>query len=419
MADISVDVAVVGGGPSGLAAAVALRRIGIRSVLVLERDANAGGVPRHCGHPPFGLREFGRILTGPAYAARLVRLAQDAGVDLRTRHTVVRLGPGGVLTATGPDGAFTVTARRVLLATGVRETPRSARLVGGERPAGVLNTGALQASIHLEHLLPFRRPVIVGTELVAMSAISTCRASGIAPVAVVEGNARPTVRWPLGLYPHLVGVPVHYNTEIVDISGSDRVRSVTVRHADGTCRDIACDGVLFTGRFVPEAALARGSHLQVDPASGVASVDQFGRLSDGAYFAAGNVLHAVETAGWCFREGWRIGTALAADLADELPSSSQAITVEAGNGVAFVVPQRLTQPMGKLGLRDLQFRARGAQVGQVQARSGTTVLWRGQTGALPERRLLLPLSKLKLPPAPGAIELLFTSGPSEREVESA
>ncbi len=174
------------------------------------------------------------------------------------RHSVVALRPGGVLDVTAPDGVKQITARRVLLATGARETPRSARLVGGARPIGVLNTGALQAYVNLQGLVPFRRPVVVGTELVSLSALSTCRHHGIRPVAMIEENPRPTARWPFTLYPKLAHVPLHLNTRIDRIDGISRVERVVL----STGQSLECDGVLFTGRFLPEASLVQSSHLR-------------------------------------------------------------------------------------------------------------------------------------------------------------
>lgn len=127
-------------------------------------------------------------------------------------------------------------ARRVILATGARESPRSSRLLSGERPIGIVNTGALQSYIYLKHLLPFRRPVIVGTELVGLSALWTCVSHGIRPVAVMEEGRRPTARWPLGLFPRLLGVPIHYGARIVAIGGRE------IEGAVGLDRRVSVDG---------------------------------------------------------------------------------------------------------------------------------------------------------------------------------
>jgi NADPH-dependent 2,4-dienoyl-CoA reductase/sulfur reductase-like enzyme len=404
------DVAIVGGGPAGIAAALALRQRGVARVIILEREGEAGGVPRHCGHPPFGMREFGRILSGPAYAARLQLEAVRAGIEIRTNTSVTALHPGGQLSLTTPDGMSELAASRVILATGVREMPRSARLIAGDRPLGVLNTGTLQHAIYIEQLKPFRRPLIVGTELVSLSAVLTCRKAGIRPVAMVEAASRPTARWPMALFPRLLGIPMHYGAEVVDIRGRSRVEAVTLRLADGAMRDIACDGVLLTGRFVPEAALARLSHLDVDTGSGGPSIDQFGRCSDPAFFAAGNLLRPVETAGWSYREGRRIGGIVADDLAGRLAPAARTIQIARGEGLKLVVPQRIALPSAEPSLGSVQLRASAAGTGVLSVRDGAVVLWEKRLSILPERRILVPLSALlKAGDRTDAVEIRFTN----------
>jgi thioredoxin reductase len=391
---ISTDVAIVGGGPAGIAAALALRARGVERVTILEREQVAGGVPRHCGHPPFGMREFHRVLSGPAYAEKLREAAQDAGVDIRLNTTVTTLHPSGKLAVSSPAGTAEVVARRVILATGAREMPRSARLISGDRPVGVITTGTLQHSIYIEHLKPFRRPVIVGTELVSLSAVLTCWKAGIRPVAIVEAGSRPTARRPLDLFPRLLGIPMHYGADVIDIRGRSRVEAVTLQLSDGATKDIACDGVLLTGRFVPESALVRLSQLEMDQGSGGPSIDQFGRCSDPAYFAAGNLLRPVETAGWSFREGWRIGAVVADDLNGRLPAATQTIAIERGPGLKLTVPQRIALPSVGGGLDQIQLRAIAAGNGVLKVGSGGRTLWQKRMSVLPERRILIPLAAL-------------------------
>ena len=318
------DVAIIGAGPAGLAAATALKRGGVERVVILERECVAGGIPRHCGHPPFGLREFHRIMAGPSYARRLVETARDAGADIALKTTVTALGPSGTLSVVSPAGLAKLSARRVLLATGIRETPRAARLVSGDRPPGICNTGALQSMVYLKNQIPFRRPVIVGTELVSFSALLTCWRAGIRPVAMLEEGPRAHVRWPLHHAARLFGVPLLYGARIVAITGRSRVEAVQITDESGRPREIGCDGVLFTGQFTPEASLVALSHLALDPDTGGPAVDRFGRCSDPSYFAAGNVLRAVETAGACWREGRTAARWIARDFAADLPSPDTA-----------------------------------------------------------------------------------------------
>ena len=388
-----VDVAIVGAGPAGLAAAAELRRRGVERVVVLEREAIGGGVPRHCGHPPFGIREFGRLLAGPAYARRLVSMAEDSGAVLRLQANVVDISGVGdrqLIRFTTPAGMEEIKARRVLLATGTRESPRSARLLSGERPLGVINTGALQAYAYLEKLAPFRRPVIVGTELVALSAILTCRTLGARPVAMIEENPRPTAPAAFFLYPRLLGIPVLTGTHLATIAGNPRVTHVIVTE-NGREREIECDGVILSGQFVSENHLARLAGLAIDPATSGPEIDQYGRSSNPAIYAAGNLLRPVETAGWSFREGRAIGTVIARDLFTGLPNPAPTRAIKLGHGLRYALPQRFVTDPG--GLQVLQLRVDRPVKGELVALDGSgRKLYRQRIDTLPERRVTMPLA---------------------------
>jgi thioredoxin reductase len=393
---VLVDVAIVGGGPAGIATALELRGRGVKRVVLLDREATAGGIPRHCGHPSFGWREFRRILRGPAYARKLAEAARTAGVEIRTRNTVVTLGEAGRLQVATPDGGVEIEAKRVIVATGARETPLAARLISGDRVLGCLTTGALQSFLYLYGLIPFRRPVILGTEIVTLSALLTCRSAKLKPAAVIETNACPTTRWPWHSLPRITGIPTYIGAEIVDIRGSGRVESVTIRLADGSVREIACDGVLCTGCFVPEIGVFTNSNLTIDPGSGGPLIDQFGRCSDPSYFAAGNVLRPVETAGWSYQEGRRIGGFVADDLAGGLPNEMRTARIQRGRNVKLVVPQRLALPSVKNGLGYLQLRFDTVTTGDLTVETDGKDIWQRKIRAIPERRVLVKLADLKI-----------------------
>ena len=383
------EVLVVGAGPAGLAAATELARAG-RQVLLLEREEEAGGIPRHCGHYPYGMREFQRLMRGPHYAARLREAALATGVNIRTRTTVTALLPGGKVGITDDTGPQTLSGKAVLLATGVRETSRAARLIGGEKPGGVLSTGALQGIVYLNHQRPFLRPVILGTELVAFSALLTCRHAGIRPIAMIEPAARITARDPAVWLARLMGIPIRLQTDIAAINGRTRVEGVTLTGPMGV-EELATDGVIVSGGFRPEASLLHGSHLEVDPASGGPVIDTFGRLSDPAYFAAGNLLRGVETAGWCWSEGRRTARAILSALDGRLPAPAGIRLNLSHPALKLAVPQMLGAPTPETVHDRLQIRLSQAAKGRLRLMQNGRALVSVRVDSLPERRLTLPL----------------------------
>lgn len=391
------DVLIVGGGPAGVAAALELRRLGVPRVVLLEREPHLGGATRHCSHSPFGMREFGRVYLGAAYGRRLEAEIARSGVELRTGHSVVRIEPGGQLHVTSPRGVATLATRRLLIATGTRETPRAARLVSGDRPVGVLTTGALQAYVAFHRLMPFRRPLIVGSELVSLSAVLTCKSHGARPVAMIEPGPHPLAPAPLMAFPRLMGVPFHAGAELIDIRGTTRVEEATVRLADGTVRVFACDGVLFTGRFTPESALLRQSTIGVDAGSSGPAIDPFGRTADPHVFAAGNLLRAVETGGWSFREGRAVGRAMAEDLAGDLARGSapgELIPVTFDPPIKLVVPGLIRRgARGVPALPEFQLRFLRRARGRLALLIDGRVVWSARGTWMPERRVLVPIPR--------------------------
>jgi thioredoxin reductase len=383
------DAIIVGAGPAGLSAARVLREAGVNDVVVLEREAEAGGVPRHCHHPGFGFSQFHWPYSGPAYARRLRRDVN--GVDLRTGVSVLALRPGGELGIATANGLETMTGRTVLLATGVRETPRAARLVSGERPAwGVLTTGALQQLLHLAHIRPCQRPVIVGSELVSFSSLLTLRRAGIKPVAMIEETDRITAPRPAGTIARLAfGVPVLTRTRLVGILGRDVVEAVEIER-DGRRQHLACDAVVMTGGFVPEAALPRASHLEFNEGSGGPVIDQHWRCSDPVYFAAGNLLRPVETSGVVGREGEAAGRAMASALAGRLVAPLRRVPIKANPPLRYVRPQVVAVPGDRP--NGLLFRARFDRPtrGMLRLLRNGEEIWRRKVFAVPERRVRLP-----------------------------
>ena len=397
------DVIILGAGPAGLAAAAELKRLGVRDVVVIEREQQAGGVPRHCGHLGFGWKEFRRVLTGPSYAKRLTHAA--AGIDVRTGTTALSLEPGGRVRIVSAEGQETLSGRRVLLALGTRETPRAARLVSGTRPWGVFTTGALQQLVYLARIQPCKRAVIVGTEFVSFSNLLTMRHAGIKPVAMIESGERilaPALGdWIVRI---AFATRVLTRTQVVAIHGTRSVTGVEIER-EGERSVLACDGVVFTGRFVPETAIVKSSHLALDAGTGGPVVDQYGRCSDPDFFAAGNLLRPVEASWTAWDEGRAVAHAIAASLHDALPAAARLIPLEVEAPVRYVCPQRVATPAPLPSALPFNARVTRPAQGRLRVLAGKRELWARDRRCLPERRLDLALDTRHL----GSVESLVVA----------
>jgi thioredoxin reductase len=339
-----VTVLVIGAGPAGLATAQALAREGVTDVEVIEREQSAGGVPRHCHHNGFGLRDLHRAMSGPRYAEELVGRALSAGVRIRTETMATGWAGPGVVALTSPAGIRTVTADAVVLATGARERPRAARLVPGDRGEGVFTTGQLQQWVHLQGLPVGRRALVVGAEHVSFSAVLTLRAAGVRTVAMVTDLARHQSYRGAATAARLgLRVPVWTDTDVTAIHGHERVRQVELHHrATGTSRAVDVDTVVFTGDWIPDNELARNAGLELDASSRSPTVDDTGACSIDRFFAAGNLVHPAETADIAALRGAAVGTRVAQRLATDPPQGRTAVSVAVAAPLQWCAPSRLT-----------------------------------------------------------------------------
>lgn len=391
----NTDVLVVGAGPTGLAAAIELRRLGIARVVVADREQQAGGVPRHCYHIGFGLRDMHRLLTGPRYAQRYVRLAEQAGVEVHTSTTVTGWLPdttpaargvlepavrGSVLLAlTSPRGLSAVHARAVILATGCRERPRTARLVPGDRPLGILTTGALQQLVYIQHQCIGRRAVVVGAEHVSFSAVLTLAHAGAETVAMITEHPRHQTytpyRW---LSASRLRVPILTSHRITNIIGRRRVEAVEVTDlATGAVRQLPCDAVVFTGDWIPDHELARRGGLMMDPATRGPCIDGALRTSAPGVFAAGNLVHAAETADIAALSGRHVAHAVQAFLESDRWPERAPVPILCAPPVQWVAPSAIDgdahrPPQNRFAWRVSEF----CGPAELIVRQGGRVLWR-------------------------------------------
>jgi thioredoxin reductase len=398
---------IVGGGPSGLAAAIGLRGLGISPVTVIEREREAGGIPRHSHHSGFGLRDLRTVLSGPRYAARYRELAEEAAVELLTETMVTDWEGDRTLKLTGPHGRWEVEPPAVVLATGCRERPRSARLVPGSRPAGVMTTATLQQLVHLRRQKVGRRAVIVGAEHVSFSAVATLAQGGASVAGLVTDQPRHQ-----SLRTFRAGAAVRYRapvwtrTRVSAIHGSERVESVELTELDsGRTRTVECDLVVFTADWIPDHELAVMAGCELDRGTRGPLIDTGLRTTRPGVFGAGNLLHPAETADVCALDGRHVAPAVAAYLRGpgEWPSH---VRVTHRSPLSWVAPNLLLAtghppPRDRFLLRSGEFVSR-ARIG---VRQDGRELWSGRVGRLvPGRSAHIPARwAARIDPAGGPV----------------
>jgi thioredoxin reductase len=299
------DVIIIGGGPSGLATALALSQAGTRDVVVLEREAEAGGIPRHCGHKGFApYKNFG-LMTGP-HLARLLR-EQTKALDIRTSTTVLEFTLRGNLRVHSTQGIVEMRAGKIVLATGTRESSRAARLIGGNKIKGVMNTGELQQRVYLNGEKPFKRPVLVGSEWVSYSTLLTCRHLHVKPVMMLAEESEHAAPGYFTFGARLLGTKVVQGAKLAAIHGHYCVEAVEIEQ-NGARRTVQCDAVVLTGKFRSESALYASGFLERE--GHAPKVSERFKTSMPNIYAVGNVLGHLETAGLCMLQGQEVAKLL-------------------------------------------------------------------------------------------------------------
>jgi L-2-hydroxyglutarate oxidase LhgO len=313
----SRDVLIVGAGPAGLSAAIELKKQGIKNILVVDREPEAGGMPRFCHHIGFGIVDLWGLYTGPRYARYYRELAEKHDVEIRSSTTIT----GWVdskLTFTSPTGLGEIEAKAVLLATGIRERPRAARMVPGTRPQGIFTTGSLQRFVHQEHLAVGKRAVIVGAELVSLSALMTLMHAGVKCGGMITEESKHQIEFPYvlmkwGLADILTRTPIVTNARVTNIFGHKQVQGIEVTQ-NSKAFTIECDTVIFTGSWISENEIARLGGLEIDPITKAPKISTGFRSSVEGVFVAGNLLRGGKTvyiADKCTIEGAQAGRSIA------------------------------------------------------------------------------------------------------------
>jgi len=345
MNTIACDVAVVGAGPAGLAAAEAARLAGAERVLVIERDTRAGGILQQCIHPGFGLKMFGEELTGPEYAGRYQERAKQAGVQLMTCTTALELR-GRELVCASAAGLVNVRFGALVLAMGCRERTRANLVIPGSRPSGIYTAGTAQKLINIYGDKVGREVVILGSGDIGMIMARRLTLEGAHVKAVVE-----LMPFLAGLTRNKVqclddfGIPLLLSHTVIDIDGVDRLTSVTIAPVDEKRRPIldrqekiACDTLLLSVGLIPENELSRTGGIALSPVTRGPVVNQFKQTSDPAVFACGNVLHVNDLVDHVSGESAEAGRNAARFAAGKLPLAVTWPTVP-GKGIRYVCPQ--------------------------------------------------------------------------------
>ena len=347
---------IIGGGPAGLSAAVAAYDAGVRDMVVLERDLNAGGILRQCIHNGFGLHRFGEELTGPEYADRYHKMALERGISIKTGATVLDVTPSEedgvaayVTAISEAEGMFTLRAGAVVLAMGCRERSKGALNIAGTRPAGIFSAGTAQRFVNMEGYMPGRKVVILGSGDIGLIMARRMTLEGAEVKAVCElmpysGGLARNITQCLDDF----GIPLMLSHTVTQIHGKERLTGVTVSKVDDKRRPIPgseiyfdCDTLLLSVGLIPENELTRGAGIGMDGITGGASVDQYRQTSLKGVFACGNVLHVHDLVDYVSEEAALAGTSAAAHLRGEL-TDGKTITLKTDGKVRYTVPQTVT-----------------------------------------------------------------------------
>lgn len=340
------DLIIIGGGPAGLAAAVAARDKGIESIMILEREARLGGILRQCIHNGFGLQRFKESLTGPEYANNFIREVEKRHIEYMTDTTVISLSKQKVVTVVSPEGVVELQAKAVILAMGCRERSRGALNIAGTRPAGIYSAGTAQKYVNIMGYMPGKRIVILGSGDIGLIMARRMTLEGAKVLAVAE-----IMPYSSGLKRNIkqcledFNIPLYLSHTITEIEGDKRVTGVTISKVDenrkpipGTEMHFDCDTVLFSVGLIPENELTKNADIPLSKGTRGAVVYDNRETEIEGVFACGNVLHVHDLVDFVSEESEIAGRA-AADYILNGEKQRDTLAAVAGDNVSYVLPQ--------------------------------------------------------------------------------
>ena len=342
------DLVIVGGGPAGLAAAIAAKDTGIDSILIIERDRELGGILNQCIHNGFGLHTFKEELTGPEYASRFIAQVEERGIEYKLNTMVMDISHDKVVTAmNSTDGMFTIEAKAVVLAMGCRERSRGALNIPGYRPAGIFSAGTAQRLVNIEGYMPGRRVVILGSGDIGLIMARRMTLEGAKVLAVAE-----LMPYSGGLKRNIVqclndfDIPLYLSHTVVDIQGKERVEGITIAEVGpdrkpipGTEIHYDCDTLLLSCGLLPENELSKTAGVALSPITSGPVVNDSLETNIPGVFACGNVLHVHDLVDFVSQEATNAGKNAAKYIKDGEITSAKQIEILPVDGVRYTVPK--------------------------------------------------------------------------------